>query len=181
MLHLHLTPYFLRRIMYSYLLFTFQKMGGGKESMKRSRQKLRENVTQWLEHKKKERERIKEYRQKVKNLETKNSVRKVTTVKQKQKNAERMRQYRAAQKYKMEHPESNKPPYKTKQTLYKAVNRVRKVLPMDINRKRAVLKQLCKEFYPEIATEICKREIQNKKNYKKVQAEKALHSKVLNF
>lgn len=139
----------------------------GKEDMNRFRQKLRENGPKWEEHKKKERERIKKYRQKVKN-DPENQAKKVTTVEQKKKKAERMRQYRATLKYKIEHPEANRLPYKTKQSLFKAVNRVRKVLPECIDRKRIVLKQLCEEFYPEISSEISKKENEIKNDYKKV-------------
>lgn len=147
----------------------------GQEEMRRLREKQRANTEEWIRIKEKEKKRIKKYRDGLKSQAHQHSSR-PTTKEEKRRNAERQRQYRAKKKYQIEHPEANSVPYKSKQSMYKAVNRVRKALPERIDRKRIVLNILCGEFNPESTAAI-----QSKLNIKILQARKIVENKVIDF
>lgn len=77
-------------------------------------------------------------------------IKKVSNAEEKRKAAERQRIHREKKKYRQENldVEPDFHIYKTKQSFFKAVNRVRRQLPKDNERKKVVLRELLKEFDP---------------------------------
>lgn len=150
----------------------------GKEESKRYRDKRKkENVQVYNEFKAKERERVRKYREPHPSHtpEIKN------TVKQKQRNAERQRLHREREKYKIENTNAVDIPYKSKQSLFKAVNRVRKVLPGDDQRKKMVLEQLFSEYYTEASEIVAEKKKKRVARQKELKNTKLLHGSVKEF
>lgn len=143
------------------------------EKAKRFRENLRKDPRKWQEFKEKERERGKEFRQR----RTARHVDVSPTKEGKKKMAAKKRKYREMKRLKEQNPELSMP-YKNKQSLNRAVNRVRKSLPACPTHSKQVLNDLFQEFHPEAANTLNKTKEMKARNYRR---ESLIKSKVTKF
>lgn len=124
-----------------------------KEYNKNYLNKLKNDPRKYKSFKEKERLRIAKFRGEQK-LEEKIAQQpynsKCEEKKRKFKNCLRQKIYREKKKHERS-DEAEKNPYKVRQTLFKAVKRAKKNLPLDFKRAKAVVRELLNEFDPEAA------------------------------
>lgn len=116
-----------------------------KEYNKKYRDKLKKDTEKWKNFKEKERLRAVEYRKKLQpktlSIENENVIKK-----RRVRNRERQKILRDRKKN-----VSVEQPYKVKQTLFKAVSKAEKGLPNDLQKKKAVIRELIKKYDPDAA------------------------------
>lgn len=152
------------------------------DKAKRFRDKLSTDKEKWAEFKQKERDRIAKYRKEksANNQPVQERQSKPTTKEQKRKWAETKRLQRERKSFKITIPNQT-PLYKSKQSLFKAVNRVRQSLPQNDDRKKLVLKELFSQYYPE-ASKMLNKSISQKTNILKQNLRKEInHQHARNF
>ncbi|XP_053957300.1 uncharacterized protein LOC128862597 [Anastrepha ludens] len=106
------------------------------------REKMKEDVEKWQEYKKKEAKRNQEYRKRLSQ-----KMKSDSNLLEKKKEKDRVRQQVLRQKKSVNNIGSlNCDIYSCKQTMGKAIKKVERALPRNLNRKIAILKSLCNKY-----------------------------------